>query len=66
MNRRRTAEANWFLLDFDQRERLMHEHGQTGVQFAGKVTQLVTAAEILSHCRVGTWESGEKGAGGRE
>jgi hypothetical protein len=27
---------------------------------------LATAAEILSHCRVGTWELGEKGAGGRE
>jgi len=111
MNKRRAAEANWFLLEFDERERLMHQHGETGMQFAGKVTQMVTvalglddwewgvtlwarnpeflkdivyrmrfdeasaryaefgpfyvgyqaaAAEILRHCRVGTWEAGER------
>ncbi len=44
MNKRREAEANWFLLDFDRRERLMQEHGESGMRFAGKVTQLVTVA----------------------
>ncbi len=44
MNKRRTAEANWFLLDFPERARLMRQHGETGMRFAGKVTQLVTAA----------------------
>lgn len=43
MNKKRDAGANWFLLDFAERERLMSEHGETGMQFAGKVTQLVTA-----------------------
>ncbi len=42
MNKRRERDANWFLLDFDQRERLMAEHGESGMKFAGKVTQLVT------------------------
>ncbi len=42
MNKRRDPGANWFLLDFAERERLMREHGETGLKFAGKVTQLVT------------------------
>ena len=53
MNRRREAGANWFLLDFPQRERLMSEHGETGMQFAGKVTQLVTVGMGLDD-----WEWG--------
>jgi len=44
MNKRRGPEANWFLLDFAERERLMGRHGETGMKFAGKVTQLVTVA----------------------
>jgi hydrogen peroxide-dependent heme synthase len=44
MNKKRENAANWFLLDFAERERLMHEHGETGMTFAGRVTQLVTAA----------------------
>lgn len=43
MNKKRQADANWFLLDFQQRDRLMGEHGQSGMEFAGRVTQLVTA-----------------------
>ncbi len=43
MNKKRAAGENWFLLDFAERERLMSEHGESGMQFAGKVTQLVTA-----------------------
>lgn len=53
MNKRREPHANWFLLDFHQRERLMSEHGETGMKFAGKVTQLVTAAMGLDD-----WEWG--------
>ncbi len=42
MNKRRSGDANWFLLDFEERERLMGQHGETGMLFAGKVTQLIT------------------------
>jgi hydrogen peroxide-dependent heme synthase len=42
MNKRRAAGENWYLLDFAQRERLMGEHGESGMKFGGKVTQLVT------------------------
>jgi peroxiredoxin len=42
MNKKRKVAENWFLLDFDQRSRLMAEHGRTGMTFGGKVTQLIT------------------------
>jgi hydrogen peroxide-dependent heme synthase len=43
MNKKREVGENWFLLDFAARERLMREHGESGMKFAGKVTQMVTA-----------------------
>jgi chlorite dismutase len=42
MNKKRKVGENWFLLDFDERNRLMAEHGRTGMTFGGKVTQLIT------------------------
>ncbi len=42
MNKKRKVGENWFLLDFDARNRLMAEHGRTGMTFGGKVTQLIT------------------------
>jgi chlorite dismutase len=53
MNKRRTADANWFLLDFAERERLMSEHGESGMKFGGRVTQLITSAMGLDD-----WEWG--------
>jgi hydrogen peroxide-dependent heme synthase len=53
MNKKREVGENWFLLDFDTRARMMREHGETGMQFAGKVTQLVTVAVGLDD-----WEWG--------
>ena len=42
MNKKRKVGENWFLLSFDERNRLMAEHGRTGMTFGGKVTQLIT------------------------
>ncbi len=42
MNKKRKVGENWFLLDFDSRNKLMAEHGRTGMTFGGKVTQLIT------------------------
>ena len=42
MNKKREVGENWFMLDFDARNRLMAEHGRTGMTFGGKVTQLIT------------------------
>ncbi len=44
MNKARKVGANWFLLPFSERAAMMAEHGQSGMAFGGRVTQIVTAA----------------------
>jgi chlorite dismutase len=44
MNKWRVPGANWFTLPFDERNKLMAEHGRTGMTFGGKVTQLITVS----------------------
>ncbi|MDQ3897934.1 MAG: chlorite dismutase family protein [Actinomycetota bacterium] len=53
MSKRRGVDANWYALDFDERFRLMHDHGRHGRRHAGKVVQLVTASTGLDD-----WEWG--------
>lgn len=53
MNKLRNVGANWFLLPFDERNRLMAEHGRSGMKFGGKVTQLITVSVGLED-----WEWG--------
>lgn len=53
MSKRRHASDNWYSLDFDERARLMHDHGAHGRRHAGKVVQLVTASTGLDD-----WEWG--------
>jgi chlorite dismutase len=42
MNKKRKVGENWFLLPVAERQKLMAEHGRTGMTFGGKVTQLIT------------------------
>lgn len=42
MNKKRKVGENWFTLSIEDRNRLMAEHGRTGMTFGGKVTQLIT------------------------
>lgn len=42
MNKSRVVGANWFTEAFSRRSAMMGEHAQSGIQFAGRVTQLVT------------------------
>ena len=44
MNKKRKVGENWFLLPFDDRNRMMAEHARSGMSFGGKVTQLITVA----------------------
>ena len=53
MSKRRQGADNWYALAFDERSRLMHEHGRHGRRHAGKVVQLVTASTGLDD-----WEWG--------
>jgi chlorite dismutase len=47
MSKRRNVDQNWFTLPYEERERLMLEHGTTGRTFAGRITQLVTGSAGL-------------------
>lgn len=53
MNKKRKVGENWFTLPFDERNRLMAEHGKSGMKFGGRVTQLITASVGLDD-----WEWG--------
>jgi chlorite dismutase len=53
MNKKRAAGENWFLLEFQERQRLMSEHGESGMKFGGRVTQMITSAMGLDD-----WEWG--------
>jgi len=47
MSKRRGEGDNWYRLDFEERKRLMIEHGTSGRRFAGRVLQLVTGSAGL-------------------
>ncbi len=53
MSKMRTAGQNWYLLPFDERSELMSHHGRSGMKFAGRVSQLITASTGLDD-----WEWG--------
>ena len=44
MAKRRGETYNWYALPFDERKRLMAEHGKVGRQWAGKIRQLITGS----------------------
>jgi chlorite dismutase len=53
MSKMRQGDQNWYTLPFDQRSELMAQHGRSGMKFAGKVTQVITASTGLDD-----WEWG--------
>lgn len=44
MGKKRDPQANWFLLDPEERGRLMRSHGRIGRRYAGSITQIVTGS----------------------
>ncbi len=44
MNKIRHPQANWYREPFSRRAALMAEHATSGIKFAGRVTQLITAS----------------------
>ena len=44
MSHRREGDDNWYALDFEERKRLMAEHGRSGRAFTGRVLQLVSGS----------------------
>jgi chlorite dismutase len=53
MSKMRTGAQNWYLLSFDARSELMSQHGRSGMKFAGRVSQVITASTGLDN-----WEWG--------
>jgi chlorite dismutase len=53
MSKMRQGGQNWYLLPFEQRAELMSQHGKSGMKFAGRVSQLITASTGLDD-----WEWG--------
>jgi len=44
MSKRRNPEANWYATPFEDRKRMMYEHGTSGRAFRGRILQLVTGS----------------------
>ena len=44
MNKIRDPHANWYMEPFSSRSEMMAEHATSGIKFAGKVSQLITAS----------------------
>ncbi|HWE55725.1 MAG TPA: chlorite dismutase family protein [Acidimicrobiales bacterium] len=47
MSKRRGDKDNWYSLEFEQRKRLMMDHGKSGRRFAGRIVQLITGSTGL-------------------
>ena len=44
MNKRRGEEKNWYAVPFEERARMMRDHGVVGRRFAGAVTQIISGS----------------------
>ena len=47
MSKRRDVGQNWFTQSYEERERMMFEHGSSGRKFAGRIVQLITGSTGL-------------------
>jgi peroxiredoxin len=47
MSKRREEWANWYGTEFEERKRLMYEHGTSGRAFRGRIVQLITGSTGL-------------------
>ena len=44
MDRKRDEVKNWYMVDFAERQRMMHEHGMIGRRYAHQVKQIITGS----------------------
>ena len=44
MNKKRGEDRNWYMVAFEDRARMMREHGMIGRQYAGAVTQIISGS----------------------
>lgn len=60
MSKRRLEDDNWYRLDYEERHRLMMEHGASGRTFRGRVLQLVTGSTGLDDFEWGVTLFGQR------
>ena len=53
MSKRRDETNNWYALSYEDRERLMRQHGAIGREFKGRILQVITGSTGLDD-----WEWG--------
>ncbi len=44
MDRKRAEQANWYKVDFAERQRMMHDHGMIGRRYGDRVKQIITGS----------------------
>ncbi len=44
MDKRRGEQRNWYAVPFDDRARMMREHGMVGRHYAGRITQIISGS----------------------
>ncbi len=44
MDRKRAEQANWYMVPFPERQRMMHEHGMIGRRYADQVRQIISGS----------------------
>jgi chlorite dismutase len=59
MSKRRGEAHNWYALDYEERARLMMEHGASGRRFKGRIVQLITGSAGLDDYEWGVTLFGE-------
>jgi len=60
MSKRRGEADNWYALGYDDRNRLMMEHGASGRRFTGRIVQLITGSAGLDDYEWGVTLFGER------
>ncbi|MHB1535415.1 MAG: chlorite dismutase family protein [Acidimicrobiales bacterium] len=60
MSKRRGESDNWFALDYEERKRMMIDHGRSGRRFAGRIVQLITGSAGLDDYEWGVTLFGER------
>lgn len=60
MSKRRVPSQNWFTLAYEERSRLMREHGASGRNFAGRILQVVTGSTGLDDFEWGVTLFGQR------
>lgn len=60
MSKRRNVEQNWFTLPYEERTRLMYEHGASGRKFSGRILQVVTGSTGVDDYEWGVTLFGER------